>query len=263
MVNLREQNYWPGFVDALSNVELTLVFVLVVIVFALMLASNKIEQKVAEISRLADARQMQKAVTEEEMLDLRRELRETLDALQKAQSLSGSAGCSASGRRVDVGEEALAQAETAALKGQVDSLRRVGEGSQKVKSLVERQNEIVVKARPDQRVSKESAEAASDGAAVVVVFPTGVFDLNDKARAELEAALAPYRARLAGATPMLRSLPGAETYSEGRRLAYYRGLTVRNFLIDKKFGTGRSIQMVLDQAKGVDDGRVEIRFVRP
>jgi len=41
----REQNYWPGFVDALSNVVLTLVFVLVVFVFALVIASNKIEQK--------------------------------------------------------------------------------------------------------------------------------------------------------------------------------------------------------------------------
>ena len=45
----REQNYWPGFVDALSNVVLTLVFVLVIFVFALAMASNKIEQKLQEV----------------------------------------------------------------------------------------------------------------------------------------------------------------------------------------------------------------------
>jgi hypothetical protein len=45
----KEQNYWPGFVDALSNVVLTLVFVLVIFVFALAMASNKIERKLQEL----------------------------------------------------------------------------------------------------------------------------------------------------------------------------------------------------------------------
>lgn len=45
----KEQNYWPGFVDALSNVVLTLVFVLVIFVFALAMASNKIEKKLQEL----------------------------------------------------------------------------------------------------------------------------------------------------------------------------------------------------------------------
>jgi hypothetical protein len=49
MESAREQNYWPGFVDALSNVVLTLVFVLVVFVFALVVTSNKLEKKAAEI----------------------------------------------------------------------------------------------------------------------------------------------------------------------------------------------------------------------
>ena len=45
----KEQNYWPGFVDALSNVVLTLVFVLVIFVFALMISSNKVENKMKEV----------------------------------------------------------------------------------------------------------------------------------------------------------------------------------------------------------------------
>lgn len=45
----REQNYWPGFVDVLSNVVLTLVFVLVVFVIALSLSANKVEKKLQEI----------------------------------------------------------------------------------------------------------------------------------------------------------------------------------------------------------------------
>ncbi len=42
----KEQNYWPGFVDALSNVVLTLVFVLVIFVFALVMASSKVAERV-------------------------------------------------------------------------------------------------------------------------------------------------------------------------------------------------------------------------
>lgn len=49
----REQNYWPGFVDALSNVVLTLVFVLVVFVFALVIASNKVERRAANLIKEA------------------------------------------------------------------------------------------------------------------------------------------------------------------------------------------------------------------
>jgi hypothetical protein len=45
----KEQNYWPGFVDALSNVVLTLVFVLVIFVFALVMASNKVAKKMNEV----------------------------------------------------------------------------------------------------------------------------------------------------------------------------------------------------------------------
>lgn len=47
--NGREENYWPGFVDALSNVVLTLIFVLVVFVFALAMLANKTSNAVNAI----------------------------------------------------------------------------------------------------------------------------------------------------------------------------------------------------------------------
>lgn len=47
--NSREENYWPGFVDALANVVLTLVFVLVVFVFALAMMANKASKVVEQL----------------------------------------------------------------------------------------------------------------------------------------------------------------------------------------------------------------------
>ncbi len=40
----REQNFWPGFVDALSNLVLTLVFVMVIFVLALFYLSSKVSK---------------------------------------------------------------------------------------------------------------------------------------------------------------------------------------------------------------------------
>lgn len=65
----KEQNYWPGFVDALSNVVLTLVFVLVIFVFALLMASQKVSKKMAEATAAEQAHneaqaQLNKALTE-------------------------------------------------------------------------------------------------------------------------------------------------------------------------------------------------------
>jgi hypothetical protein len=47
--NSREENYWPGFVDALANVVLTLVFVLVVFVFALVIMASKVNKVVEQM----------------------------------------------------------------------------------------------------------------------------------------------------------------------------------------------------------------------
>lgn len=229
-----EQSYWPGFVDALSNVVLTLVFVLVIIVFALVIASNKVEQKVTEISRLAQAREKQKIVTEAEMLDLRKELREAMKDLQAKHE------------------------EIERLKRELEELR----SKQLVKKDAEKKVDIVVKAKPSTKGQSGDSDVDKDLGVIVISFPTGVFEMSDKAKQELENALLPMKAKLAGLSPRLRTLPGAETYSEGRRLAYFRGLSVRNFLIDKGLGTGRTISVTLDQAEEVGDGRVEIRFVR-
>jgi hypothetical protein len=66
----KEQNYWPGFVDALSNVVLTLVFVLVIFVFALLLASNKVSQKMQEVETAQKAQQQGQAELDKALAEL-------------------------------------------------------------------------------------------------------------------------------------------------------------------------------------------------
>ncbi|MBC7954124.1 MAG: hypothetical protein H7Z12_20190 [Rhodospirillaceae bacterium] len=233
----KELNYWPGFVDALSNVVLTLVFVLVVFVFALVMASSKIGQKAFEIAEVAREREVQRAQAENEMLDLRAELREMLANLQDVQS------------------------ENEKLRKQVQELKRQQvPGSEELNALKEKV-QIKIDAKP--RVAEaDDAETDSNNGVIIIVFPRGVFEINPNARTELDKVLDPQKGQLAGTNVAVRSVMGAETYSEGRRLAYYRGLTVRNYLIDKGLGTGQTVNILIEQEKEVGDGRVEIRFRR-
>lgn len=233
------QSYWPGFVDALANVVLTLVFVLVVFVFALVMASNKVQQKVQQIAAVAEERQVQRAEAEKEMQDLRTELRETLTHLQQIED------------------------QNAQLKKQVEQLKREQVVGSEERNALKEKVEIRIET-PVVKDDKASENPDVDGnvGVIVITFPRGVFELTDKAREALDRALAPQMARLAGLNASVKSVMGTETYSEGKRLAYFRGLTVRNYLIDKKMGSGRSINVVIEQAQDVGDGRVEIRFRR-
>jgi len=234
----KELNYWPGFVDALSNVVLTLVFVLVVFVFALVMASNKVGQKVLELAELAKEREAQRVVAEGEMLDLRKELRDALAALQDARN------------------------ESERLKKQVEELKKNHvPGSEELNALKEKV-QIKVDAKPVANDNTEDADLERSTGVIVIVFPRGIFELNDKAKAELVKALVGQKGQLAGMNAQVRSIMGAETFSEARRLAYYRGLTVRNALIDQGLGTGKSISVNIEQDNEVGDGRVEIRFHR-
>lgn len=234
----KELNYWPGFVDALSNVVLTLVFVLVVFVFALVMASNKVGQKVLELAELAKEREAQRTVVESEMLDLRKELRDALAALQETRN------------------------DNERLKKQVADLKKISiPGTEELNALKEKV-QIKVDAKPIANDNKEDADLERGTGVIIIVFPRGIFELNDKSKAELVKALAGQKAQLAGLNAQLRSVMGAETYSEARRLAYYRGLTVRNALIDQGLGTGKSISVTIEQDNEVGDGRVEIRFRR-
>ena len=76
----REQNFWPGFVDALSNLVLTLVFVMVIFVLALFYLSSKVAQ--SKLDAMCPA-------TKAELAQAKKELDETRKALSAALSAAG------------------------------------------------------------------------------------------------------------------------------------------------------------------------------
>jgi len=89
-----------------------------------------------------------------------------------------------------------------------------------------------------------------------------VVQLNERAKADLSKVLAAHKGQIQGTKAVLDAFVGLETYSEGRRLAYYRAMDIRNFLIDKGAGTKQSVEINTKVSKEQGDARVEIRFVR-
>ncbi|MGE4529342.1 MAG: hypothetical protein AB7D00_13330, partial [Rhodospirillaceae bacterium] len=257
-----EQNYWPVFVDALSNVVLTLVFVLVVFVFALVFSSDKLRKRAAYLATAVQQETVEKKVAEAEMqklidenCDIRAQLEAALARLKEMENANLLLKRNLSATET---EKQAAEAEKQAAESEIKALeRRLAENN-----LLKDREEIQVHAEDIAAVTG-TAELEAGTGAIVLVFPRNVFKLDDKAKAALDAVLRDKKASLRGALSSVLSIMGAETYSEGRRLAYFRGLAVRNYLIEQGLGDGRTIHVMIEEGKEVNDGRVEIRFRRP
>ncbi len=251
----KEQNYWPGFVDALSNVVLTLVFVLVVFVFALVMASSKVSQKVQELAVEAEKKAASQTQNSQEVIELKRELHDTqvkLDDVQQANvRLQNEIVQLKRQQPIPIPEEQKPHPPVV----DVPAAEERNALTEKVQVTVDKAPDRVP--NPD----RDDNPLIDGGTGVIIVtFPRGIFEVTDQARAELTKVLGPQKGRLSGMTISLKSVMGVETYSEARRLAYFRGLGIRNYLMENGFGRGQNIKVVIEEAKEVDDGRVEIRF---
>lgn len=247
----KEQNYWPGFVDALSNVVLTLVFVLVVFVFALVITSGKVKQKSAQmVEQQVEAEKVsQKRVGElEQQMKLISEQRDKIAAELMALKQQNAK------QQVDLEElRKLAEQLQAFKLSVVEKERSV------TPSIIEQRVDLKVDPSKPREQNKENPDV-EQGKAIVVTYPRTVVMLNEQAKANLAKVLEGYRGRLAGTKAVIDSYTGTETYSEGRRMAYYRGLDLRNFLMDRKLATAETIVINTLQPKEPGDARIELRF---
>ncbi len=211
MDSRRQQDFWPGFVDALSNLVLTLVFVMVIFVLALFYLSAKVSQ--TKLEALCPA-------TKAELADTQQELEETKLALQSA-------------------------------------LSQIGQ--------VKKQEEVKVKKARSIQLDKITTEAANSGASIVIRFPVGEAELDSEAIKTLDKVIVPLMASGQKIKASYTSTPGPETYSEGKRLAFFRAVAIRNYLIEKGIAKVDIDSKVLthNQRDPDDpDGRIAIELTR-
>ncbi len=209
----REQNYWPGFVDVLSNVVLTLVFVLVVFVMALSLSANKVEKKMQEI-------------------------------IQDKKNL---------------------EAKNAELKV-ADSKICAGASKQQIDNIITPEKNVEIESTESAKLEDASVEAkiVKSLEKVVISYPLSGVNLDEKSSIELEKTLKDMKQNLGNRKIILHSYLGKEQYSVAQRLAYYRALYVRKFLIEKGIASSNMIHskilQVEKQTAEQSVGHVEIIF---
>lgn len=217
-----EQNYWPGFVDALSNVVLTLIFVLVVFVMALLITSNKVEKRAMELVKSSQEQKVSK--------DPKIELQKALDkALAKIKELKEE------NQLAKQAKQDLLDQQKVLDKKFVSS--KIGE---QIKS-----NFIAIERRADK---------------IILSYPLDIAALDTKALKEFDKVLNTVSDKLLNHKVMINSYLGNEAYTSARRLAYYRILNIRNRLISQKHSTNSSIESHIIEGKKQGGARVEIVF---
>jgi outer membrane protein OmpA-like peptidoglycan-associated protein len=218
----KETNYWPGFVDALANVVVTMIFVVVVFTIALLyFAQNKVKEALATA---------QNPVTEPVPKPV-----------------------------PDAATVAALQNRVAELQRENDALRRQAQASPPRSNPPPQAGAVtraeVKVAEPPKTPGPAPALAAIQGtdSAVQIVFPAGAIELDPPSLTRLEAAWSVFadRARANGVDVV--GIAEVGPYSEGRRLSYYRNLALRNWLIEKGVPASRIRMRIAD----VDTGRTE------
>ena len=222
MVAVREQNYWPGFVDALSNVVLTLIFVLVVFIIALLITSNKVEKRAMEMVHAAKEKQTTNKPTEELQKALDKALAK-IEELKEAHELA------------KVAKQDIVDQQKAVEKRFVSS--KIGE---QLKS-----NFIAIERTSDR---------------IVLYFPRDVAAFDADALEEFDEVLDSVKDMIKGNVVVINSYLGEEAYTSARRLAYYRILNVRNRLISQGLSTSKTIEAHIYEKSDKGGGYVEIVF---
>lgn len=175
----REQNYWPGFVDVLSNVVLTLVFVLVVFVIALSLSANKVEKKLQEVI----------------------EQKKKIEEQSKIPPSKSAAAVMNENIEVDSAQASKFMDE----------------------------------------LSRTEANIVKNPGKLTIHYPTAGVDLDDVSSKKLAQALEEVVKKAPNQKVVINAYLGNESYSAAQRLAYYRALYVRKFLIEHGVTTGENI----------------------
>lgn len=248
----KEQNFWPGFVDALSNVVLVMIFVVVVFVVTLFYYS----QKLAEI-------RVNKMVTK-----------------GMVQTQSGSTKVKPDDVNAPEGEDA----DTARLKSesreksdQIEKLKReisqlktsqaapplqADAGSLRSNAASAGNNNIQVRVEKAKQIAPGLSIDGGDKA-VVLHFEKEATELTEESSKALGGSIGDWvkRVKSQQGKIVVTGVIGSAEFSEARRRAYYRTVAVRNYLIDAGVDKERVVSRVATSENSAEsNARVVIQY---
>ena len=270
----REQNFWPGFVDALSNVVLVMIFVVVVFVVTLFYYSQKLAQtKVSQlISQTQSQNQREVKASQKDVAAAERSgaERRNDNAPTNASSASSAANSAASSAAETPGEREKAK-EIEQLRREVATLKaklaapplQSDNGSLRSDAAPSSPNAIQVKTEPNDKEVAPGLRIDANEKAVTLTFDADSTQLNEEGGKALDKSIGDWirRVKSSQGKIVVTGVIGSGSYSESRRRAYYRTVAVRNYLIDAGVDKERvTSRVATDQNGSGNDARVVVQY---
>jgi hypothetical protein len=224
--NSREQNYWPGFVDALTNVILILVFVVVIFALSVFYFTAKLAQ--SEIGR-------------------------KVLVARNAYQVNLEAKVTASEEKIKALNQRIAELE--AERNRVVRPSQPPTGTPLLKAPVE--------LKADKNASIGGGEPggipvtiANNANAIIVSFAPGVSEIDKKIHEAINTAIGSYSESERWRVELIAEAT-EESFSEGRRLGFYRIAVIRNYLVSKGVNPA-NVETVIRQASGGNNERSRV-----
>ena len=221
-------NYWPGFVDALSNMVMAMIFIIMTFVAVLFgVMQNNLRAVAARMTDLRAASVGYQATLD----DLRRENAALRAALRPAMSRWPS----------------------------------VVSGQRTTASLVPAPVTVVAAATEARAVppaGRLPQLVAGSGDVITITYGSGEPALDVATRGALDQATASHLGRLATLrAEVLAEIAGAAAATDSQRLAYFRALEVRNYLLARGVAPARITVRLVPRPQTDGRGRVMIRLI--
>ena len=266
----REQNFWPGFVDALSNVVLVMIFVVVVFVVTLFYYSQKLAQtKVSQlISQTQSQNQREVKASQKDVAAAERSgaERQNDNAPTNASSANSAASSAAEtpGEREKAKEIEQLRREVATLKAKLAAPPLQSDnGSLRSAAAPSSPNAIQVKTEPNDKEVAPGLRIDANEKAVTLTFDADSTQLNEEGGKALDKSIGDWirRVKSSQGKIVVTGVIGSGSYSESRRRAYYRTVAVRNYLIDAGVDKERvTSRVATDQNGSGNDARVVVQY---
>ena len=239
--------FWPGYVDAVTNLAINLLFVIAVmaiVVISAIMQMAKMTETPANVAHEKQQAHQPEVSDAKKVAELEKQLATTQAALKEALSKSSSQSS----------QSATTTSQQTQTQKQSANGGSAGNSGENTQEEVIQASEKKVKATGDNNL-----EVNRKG--IVVAFSADVIELSDKEANELVSKMTAVGNIKASRWQIVVVSP--KGFSEAIRLAYYRATAVRNVLLKNGVPASAIDMRVLESGStGADNSRVMVKHVQ-
>lgn len=246
----QSEDYWPGYVDALTSMVQVLAFVMMLLAVTVYVLSKNISKGAVEkIAKAANVSPAPNSSVKELTEKIVQELTKAQEAKSEAASAQGKAEGQGSGQ---------GKGETADTAAKAQSAEKESEGKDQTTINTSQKRTATSATQADQQT-----EPPPDARNITIKFPERSYRLDPESATALNGFADETGIATGAARVIIRAYAananGAVT--EGRHMAYYRAMVARQALVARKVPSKSIAIRILDTSNGEQGSKIEIYAV--